>query len=161
MNKQAIPMFAVIAIAAVILTSLAILSEENILPGQTNVPESFGEWECSGPICIRPTEVRLGENIYIIANDIPKDQTIRLAVTNANGKVWDYIWADGSHKQNWNMYIKPDYSLNSGFCTWNDLVGLWTIELQGTMHPTLEFQHGPTILEGSEKNYSKDKNVCP
>ena len=50
MNKQAIPMLAVIAIAVVVLTSLAILSEENILPGQTNVPESFGEWECSEAI---------------------------------------------------------------------------------------------------------------
>ena len=161
MNKQAIPMFAAIAIAAVVLTSLAILSEQGILPGPTNVPESFGEWECSGPICIRPTEVRLGENIYITANDIPEDEVIRLAITNPNGKVWSYIYADGSKKPNWNFYIKPDYSLSKGFCTLNDIVGLWTIELHGTNNMPLQFQHGPTILEGSEKHYTPERNVCP
>ena len=161
MNKQAIPMFAAIAIAAVVLTSLAILSEQGILPGPTNVPESFGTWECSGPICIRPTEVRLGENIYITANDIPEDEVIRLAITNPNGKVWSYIYADGSKKPNWNFYIKPDYSMSSGFCTLNDLVGLWTMELHGTNYESLGFQHGPAILEGSEKHYTPERNVCP
>ena len=161
MNKQAIPMFAVIAIAAVVLTSLAILSEQGILPGETNVPESFGEWECSGPICIRPTEVRLGENIYITGNDISEDEVIRLAITSPSGKVWDYIYTDGSEKSNWNFYIKPDYSVSNGFCTLNDLVGLWTIELHGTNEPPLQFQHGPAILEGSEKHYRAEKNVCP
>ena len=161
MNKQAIPMFAAIAIAAVVLTSLAILSEQGMLPGPTNVPESFGNWECSGPICIRPTEVRLGENIYITGNDMSEDEIIRLAITNPSGKVWEYIYTDGSKKANWNFYIKPDYSLSRDFCTLNDLVGLWTIELHGTNYESLRFQHGPVILEGSEKHYTPERNVCP
>ena len=161
MNTKLIPMLAAVASAAVILTSLGILSDQNILPGQANPPESFGEWECSGAICIRPTEVRLGEYIFITANNIPEDLTMRLAITNPDGKVWDYIWADGSNKQNWNMYIKPDYSAANSFCTMNDLVGLWTIELQGTMDMPLQFQLGPKILEGSEKIYTPEKNVCP
>ena len=127
MNKQAIPMIAVIAIAAVVLTSLAILSENNILPGQ----------------------------------NIPEDQTIRLAISNPEGKIWDYIYADGSMKQNWNIYIKPDYSVAKGFCTIDQLVGLWTIELHGTNYESLRFQHGPVILEGSEKHYTPERNVCP
>ena len=159
MNKQLIPMLAAVAIAAVVLTSLAMLAQNNILPFQ-NTPEEF-DWQCSGNFCLRPSEVRLGENIYIVADEIPEDLTVRLAITNENGKVWDYIWADGSHKSSWNMYIKPDYSVNAGFCTWDDLVGLWTIELHGTMDPPLEFQHGPEILDGSEAHYIKDKNVCP
>ena len=161
MNKQAIPMIAVIAIAAVVLTSLAILSENNILPGQ-NIPEDF-VWQCSTAetICIRPSEVPLGEYISIVANDLPEDQTIRLAISNPEGKIWDYIYADGSMKQNWNIYIKPDYSVAKGFCTIDQLVGLWTIELEGTMDPPLQFQHGPAVLEGAEAHYTKEKNVCP
>ena len=158
MNKQAIPLIAVISIAVVILTSLALLSEETSV--DTDITERFA-WDCSGPICIRPSEVRLGESLFISATDIPEDLTIRLAVTNADGKVWDYIWADGATKPTWNMYIKPDYSVNAGFCTWSDLVGLWTIEIQGSEYLPLQFQHGPEILEGSEKHYVMDRNVCP
>ena len=158
MNKQLIPMLAAVAIAATVLTSLALLSEETI--ADKEITDRF-VWDCSGPICIRPSEVRLGESIFIMATDIPKDLTLRLAITNADGKVWDYIWADGTEKPNWNIYIKPDYSVNSGFCTWNDLVGLWTIELQGSEHLPLQFQHGPEILEGSEAHYIMGRNVCP
>ena len=161
MNTKMIPMLAAVAAAGVILTSLAILSENNIIgPQDPEIVERF-TWECSGPICIRPTEVRLGENLYITANDIPKDLTLRLAITNPNGKVWDYIWADGETKPTWNLYIKPDYLAAKNFCTLDDLVGLWTIELQGTNEMSLQFQHGPKILEGSEKHYVEEKNVCP
>ena len=164
MKKEAIPLIAVIAIAAVVLTSLALLSEE-----QSEVDQEIADrftWQCSGGddvsmICIRPSEVKLGENLYITANNIPEDLTLRLAISNESGKVWDYIWADGGEKANWSLYIKPDYSVVNGFCTVDDLVGLWTIELQGTMDPPLRFQHGPAILEGAEIHYAKEKNVCP
>ena len=73
-----IPMIAAIAIAAVILTSLALLSENDILPFQPP-PKAF-DWECSGPICIRPAEVKLGENIFIIADGIEEDEVIRLSL---------------------------------------------------------------------------------
>ena len=159
MNKQSIPMLAAIAIAAVVLTSLAILSENNILPFQNNAKEF--DWQCSGPICIQPSEVKLGANLFIVAGDIPEDLTLRLAIIKPDGEVWDYIWADGSHKTDWNMYIKPDLSQSMGICTVDELVGLWTIELQGTMEMPLQFQHGPAILEGSEEHYKKDKNICP
>ena len=161
LDTKIIPALAAVAIAAVVLTSLAILSQNNILPGQTNAPDSFGEWECAGPICIRPTEARLGENIFITAKEIPEDLTLRLAITNPNGKIWTYLWADGSHKTEWNKYIKPDFSQSSGFCTMNDLTGLWTIELQGTKEGALQFQYGPEILEGEEAHYKAGKNVCP
>ena len=90
-----------------------------------------------------------------------EDEIIRLAITNPSGKVWEYIYTDGSKKANWNFYMKPDYSLSRDFCTLNDLVGLWTIELHGTNYESLRFQHGPAILEGSEKIYTPEKNVCP
>ena len=51
--------------------------------------------------------------------------------------------------------------MSSGFCTLNDLVGLWTMELHGTNYESLGFQHGPAILEGSEKHYTPERNVCP
>jgi len=164
MNTKFIPMIVVVASAAVILTSLALISE-NEPEFDQEIADKF-TWQCSGGdnvsmICIRPSEVKLGENLYITGNDIPEDLTLRLAISNGNGKVYDYIWADGEMKQNWNFYIKPDYSVARGFCTLDDLVGLWTIELQGTMDPPLRFQHGPAILEGSEKHYTEEKNVCP
>jgi len=163
MKKEAIPLMAVIAIAVVVLTSLALLSENTSVDQE--IVDRF-TWQCSGGddvsmICIRPSEVKLGENLYITANNIPEDLTLRLAISNESGKVWDYIWADGTEKPSWNSYIKPDYSVVNGFCTVDDLVGLWTIELQGTMDPPLRFQHGPAILEGSEKHYAEEKNVCP
>ena len=151
-------MIAAIAAAAVILTSLGLLAENSAIDPE--IQERF-ELQCSGPICIRPSEVALGEYIFIIANDISEDEQLRLAVTKPDGKVWDYIWADGATKPTWNMYIKPDYSVNAGFCTWSDLVGLWTIEIQGSEYLPLQFQHGPEILEGSEKHYVMDRNVCP
>ena len=159
MNTKMIPMIAAIAIAAVILTSLALLSENDILPFQPP-PKAF-DWECSGPICIRPAEVKLGENIFIIADGIEEDEIIRLSFTNADGKHWGYIYADGSEKSQWNKYIKPDYSRYIDFCTLDDLTGLWTIELQGTNYMPIQFQHGPAILDGSEEHYTKEKNVCP
>ena len=102
MKKEAIPLMAVIAIAVVVLTSLALLSENTSVDQE--IVDRF-TWQCSGGddvsmICIRPSEVKLGENLYITANNIPEDLTLRLAISNESGKVWDYIWADGGEKAN-------------------------------------------------------------
>ena len=158
-NTKLIPMLAAIAAAAVILTSLGLLAENSAI--DTEIQERF-ELQCSGPICIRPSEVPLGEYIFIIANDIGEDEKLRLAITKPDGQVWEYMMIDGSVKTSFNTWIKPDYSRHKGMCTWDDLVGLWTIELQGGEgYQPLEFQHGPKILEGAEKHYYKERNVCP
>ena len=157
-NTKLIPMLAAIAAAAVILTSLGLLAENSAIDQE--IQERF-ELQCSGPICIRPSEVPLGEYIFIIANDIGEDEKLRLAITKPDGEVWDYMYVDGSVKTSFNTWIKPDYSRTMGICTWDDLIGLWTIELQGGNYMGLEFQHGPKILEGAEKHYYKERNVCP
>ena len=158
MNTKLIPMIAAIAAAAVILTSLGLLAENSAIDPE--IQEKF-ELQCSGPICIRPSEVSLGEYIFIIANDVPEDERRRLAINKPNGEVWEYMMVDGSTKSSFNTWIKPDYSRMKNMCTMDDLVGLWTIELQGGNYMGLEFQHGPKILDGAEKHYYKERNVCP
>ncbi len=151
-------MIVAIACAAVILTSLGLLAEDSTI--DTEIQERF-ELQCSGPVCIRPSEVPLGEYIFIIVNDIGEDEKLRLAITKPDGEVWDYMMIDGSIKTSFNTWIKPDYSRYNNMCTWDDLVGLWTIELQGGNYMPLEFQHGPKILKGAEAHYYKERNVCP
>jgi len=157
-NTKLIPMIAAIAGAAVILTSLGLLAENSAIDPE--VQEKF-ELQCSGPICIRPSEVSLGEYIFIIANDIDEDEKLRLAITRPDGEVWEYMYLDGSMKTSFNTWIKPDYSRAKNLCTMDELIGLWTIELQGGEYMSLEFQHGPKILDGAEKHYYKERNVCP
>ena len=151
-------MIAAIASAAVILTSLGLLAENSAIDPE--IQERF-ELQCSGPICIRPSELPLGEYLFIIANDIGEDEKIRLAITKPDGQIWDYMFVDGSVKTSFNTWIKPDYSRVQNMCTLNDLVGLWTIELQGGNYMPLEFQHGPKVLDGAEGHYYKERNVCP
>jgi len=158
MNTKLIPMIVAIAAAAVILTLLGLVSESSTVDKE--VEKKF-ELHCSGPICIRPSEPTLGEYIFIIGSDIGEDEKFRLAITKPDGKIWDYLYVDGSVKTSFNTFIKPDYSRSQKMCTWNDLVGLWTIELQGTNYMPLEFQHGPMVLEGAEAHYYKERNVCP
>ncbi len=157
-NTKLIPMIAAIAGAAVILTSLGLLAENSAI--DPAIQEKF-ELQCGGPICIRPSEVSLGEYIFIIANDIDEDEKLRLAITRPDGEVWEYMYLDGSMKTSFNTWIKPDYSRAKNLCTMDELIGLWTIELQGGEYMSLEFQHGPKILEGGEKHYYKERNVCP
>ena len=135
MKKKFISSIIVVVIVTIIAVSVYFVSIE------INKSHDKGfEWITSGPISVQNYQHRLGENIFIVAYGIkPTEKGVIRIFTPNNTEYINYPF-DGSVKSNFNVYFKPDTQPFKDRCSPKDLVGIWTVKLEGVPYPPIQFE---------------------
>ena len=146
-QKIVIPIIIITAIVGVIAVSL----------DQEKYEEKIGiDWIHSGPFSIEKQEYYLGEKIFIIVQNIPKDVSGNMVfyrtanISHAeesdeisrdrNGVKYIEIEFDGENKQNFNRYFEPRLNELKGICSRDDLIGEWKVVFEGTQYEDIDFR---------------------
>ena len=106
-----------------------------------------------GPLQINKDKYLLGENIFLILNDlIPTDDGTVLFFT-PEGKLYYELMFDGSKYDFKKSYFKPQLSKSSGICEVEQLVGTWTAVFAGYEQYKLRFEIMDRFLPNNEQYF--------
>ena len=106
-----------------------------------------------GPLQINKDKYLLGENIYVFLRNVqPNDKGIVLFIT-PEGKIYDEWFFDGSVKDSFKKYFKPQLLLSKNICEKEKLVGQWTVMFKGYEMSTLNFEIVNEILPNQEYQF--------
>ena len=125
MKKRTILIIIGVAIAIVLgITALGMLSDELIIkniptdgPSNVEIP-GFGHPDAltSGPLTITKYEHKITENIFMIISGLEKNDKGNIRIFMPDGRLYKTIQYDGSQKEGFNQYFKPDTSKSRGIC---------------------------------------------
>ena len=115
-------------------TPIEILNDEN----QTG----FGHPEAltSGPLTITQYEHKVWENIFMIISGVEKNEKGNIRIFMPDGRLWKTIEYDGSVRESFNQYFKPDTSFTRKICSQEEIVGIWMVKFDNNAYPSLEFE---------------------
>ncbi len=110
------------------------------------------EWLTSGPFSVQGYQHRLGENVFIAVSGIAPNEkgTIRV-YTPKNLEYISYPF-DGSLKQNFNVYFKPDTFPQKDRCSPEDFIGVWTMKFEGVSYMPIQFEFINEYVIGAEND---------
>ena len=160
MKKSTISIIIGVAIAIGLgITAVGMLSDElNIKNILTDVPSNveipgLGHPDAltSGPLTITKYEHKITENIFMIISGLEKNDKGSIRIFMPDGRLYKTIQYDGSKKESFNHYFKPDTSKSRGICEQEELVGRWAVVFDNNAHPPLVFEiinehlNGPDI----------------
>ena len=80
-----------------------------------------------GPLQINKDKYLIGENVYVVVTDIPKNLKTQLLFYTPSGKQFYEIPIDGEKVSGFKQYFKPQLLKNRNLCDVNELVGQWTM----------------------------------
>ncbi len=114
-------------------------------------------WQTSGPFQIDRTQYRLGEQVLIRIGNLAPDEIGQIVflrqLNDTHSAKYITIPFNGTQKNSFNQYFKPDLSRQLGICTTADLIVNWKVEFQGTNYNNLEFEIIDEFIPGDEKHY--------
>jgi len=149
MKKSTIPIIIGVAIAIVFgITAVGMLSDELIIkniptdtPSNVEIP-GLGHPDAltSGPLTITKYEHKITENIFMIISGLEKNDKGNIKIFMPDGRLWKTIQYDGSQKEGFNQYFKPDTSKSRGICEQEELVGRWAVVFDNNAYPPLVFE---------------------
>ena len=160
MKKSTISIIIGVAIAIGLgITAVGMLSDElNIKNILTDVPSNveipgLGHPDAltSGPLTITKYEHKITENIFMIISGLEKNDKGSIKIFMPDGRLYKTIQYDGSKKESFNQYFKPDTSKTRKICEQEELVGLWLVAFDNNAYPPLVFEiinehlNGPDI----------------
>ena len=159
MKKSTISIIIGAAIALVLgITAVGMLSDElmnkNIstdVPSNVDIP-GLGHPDAltSGPLTITKYEHKITENIFMIISGLEKNDKGNIRIFMPDGRLWKTIQYDGSQKESYNQYFKPDTSKSRGICEQEELVGQWKVVFDNNTYPPLVFEIINEHLEGPD-----------
>ena len=124
-------------------------------------PTRIREWITSGPFQIDRKEYFLGEKVFLRIGGL-LDETGSIAflrpLNETHYSVYLTIPFDAAKKQAFNYYIDPQLSKSKDICSYEDLVGDWTVVFRGTDYPNIKFTYLNQTIPGMEDDYYK--SVC-
>ena len=116
-------------------------------------------WQQSGPFKIDREKYRLGEKIFLIAENIKFDEKGEIILlrplNNTHFFVYDKIPFDGSVKDAFNIYFDPKFSERREICSKDDLLGKWEIMFSNTSYKNLKFEIIDLTIPLEEEKWSK------
>ena len=95
----------------------------------------------------------IGENVYVVVTDIPKNLKTQLLFYTPSGKQFYEIPIDGEKVSGFKQYFKPQLLKNRNLCDVNELVGQWTMLFENNPSEKLYFEFTGEYLPGNEKYY--------
>lgn len=125
-------------------------TNSDTLPRPKFIDKNVSPAISSGPLTILNSKFKLGENIFLTVRGLDEKDVGKILFYTPKGKLFHQLLINGSSKSDFNNYFKPDTSKILGICTAEDLVGNWTVVLQGTPYKNLKFEMTSEYLKGAE-----------
>ena len=145
------------------ITAVGMLSDEliikNILTDDSSNVEKPGlghpDALTSGPLTITKYEHKITENIFMIISGLEKNDKGNIRIFMPDGRLYKTIQYDGSKKESFNQYFKPDTSKSRGICEQEELVGRWAVVFDNNAYPPLVFEIINEHLNGPDFHLPK------
>ena len=158
MKKSTISIIIGVVIAVVLgITAVGMLSDELINKNILNVPSNvekpgLGHPDAltSGPLTITKYEHKITESIFMIISGLEKNDKGAIRIFMPDGRLYKTILYDGSQKESYNQYFKPDTSKSRNICEQEELVGRWTVVFDKNAYPPLVFEIINEHLDGPD-----------
>ena len=158
----------IIGITAVIGISIALAGmipdkpiDENTLNETTSkveiTPEGLGHPDAvsSGPLTITQYQHKLSENVFIVVSGLEPNEKGNIRIFMPDGRLYKTIQYDGSVKNGFNVYFKPDTSKTRGICEQEEIVGIWKVLFDNNVYSPLSFEILNEHLEGHDVRLTK------
>ena len=94
----------------------------------------------SGPLTITQYEHKITDNIFMIGSGIGFEEKGNIRIFMPDGRLYKTIQYDGSLKDSFNVYFKPDTSATRKICEQEELVGIWRVLFDSNLYQPLEFE---------------------
>ncbi|WP_268541907.1 hypothetical protein [Candidatus Nitrosotenuis cloacae] len=154
MKAKIVGISIVVAIVAALITTIVFVDPIDVSPPSPK--DEYEGWNRSGAFAINKFEYKVGENIFIVANNLKPDDIGNVVFVMPNGTTkYIVIPFDGMEKSGFNQYFKPSLSKNKKICDTNDLIGEWTAVFQGTNYKPIKFNILNETLQGEESIFSR------
>jgi hypothetical protein len=120
-------------------------------------PEGHGHPDAitSGPLTITQYEHKISENIFMIGSGLGEDEKGNIRIFMPDGRLYKTIQYDGSAKDSFNVYFKPDTSALKKICEQEELVGRWQVLFDNNVYPPLVFEIINEHLSGPDVRLPK------
>ena len=108
-----------------------------------------------GPLQINKDKYLLGENVYVILRELQPGDKGEVHFRTPGGVLYTTWQFDGSEKNFYKKYFKPQLLHSKNLCEKEDLVGQWTVYFQGIEMATLHFEMLEDILPNQEYQFTE------
>ena len=109
----------------------------------------------SGPLTITKYQHKLSENIFIIVSGLESNEKGNIRIFMPDGRLYKTFEYDGSVKNSFNVYFKPDTSKARGICEQEEIVGIWKVLFDNNVYPPLSFEILNENIEGPDVRLTK------
>src|SRR3990172_12897160 len=166
MIKMAILIIIGITAVIAILISLAGMSIDKPIDKNT-INETTSEFEItpegrahpdvvsSGPLTITQYQHKLSENVFIVVSGLEPNEKGNIRIFMPDGRLYKTIQYDGSVKNGFNSYFKPDTSASRKICEQEELVGIWKVTFDNDTYPPTSFEIINEHLSGPDVRLTK------
>ena len=94
----------------------------------------------SGSLTITKYQHKISENIFMIVSGLGEDEKGNIRIFMPDGRLYKTLQYDGSVKNSFNVYFKPDTSALRKICEQEELVGKWRVLFDNDAYPPLVFE---------------------
>jgi len=120
------------------------------------------QWIVSGPFAINKSQYKLGENVFMTVNNLQPNEAGNIVIITPQKKVWTSIPFNGTLKDHFNYYFKPDISRAAKIPTEEELIGTWLVGFEGVRYQPLSFEvideYLPDFTPGEETQIERLMN---
>jgi hypothetical protein len=157
----------IIGITAVIAISISLAGMITDKPIDENTQNETAEFEStpeglghpdavsSGPLTITQYQHKLSENVFIVVSGLEPNEKGNIRIFMPDGRLYKTIQYDGSVKNGFNVYFKPDTSKTRGICEQEEIVGIWKVLFDNNVYSPLSFEILNEHLEGHDVRLTK------
>ena len=105
-------------------------------------PEGLGHPDAvsSGPLTITQYQHKLSENVFMFVSGLEPNEKGNIRIFMPDGRLYKTIQYDGSVKNGFNSYFKPDTSKARGICEQEEIVGIWKVLFDNNVYSPLSFE---------------------
>ena len=126
-------------------------SEFEITPEGRAHPDAVS----SGPLTITQYQHKLSENVFIVVSGLEPNEKGNIRIFMPDGRLYKTIQYDGSVKNGFNVYFKPDTSKTRGICEQEEIVGIWKVLFDNNVYSPLSFEILNEHLDGPDVRLTK------
>ena len=137
-----------IPIIAGIIVIVAVAAVVSFYISQKSHNESKQQWIVSGPFAINKPQYKLGENVFMTVNNLQQNEIGNIFIITPQNKTLTVIPFNGTAKDHFNYYFKPDTSRGAGIATTKELIGNWQVIFDLVKYKPLSFEVINETLSG-------------
>ena len=120
---------------------------------QASPPDELkSQWISSGPFAIDKPRYRLGENIFLVVNNLKPDEIGTITFVLPDEKTYADVSFNGTTKDHFTYYFTPTTSVPKKIYKPEQLTGTWTVIFHGVTYDPLRFEILNEYIKGGERN---------